>query len=92
MPFALAQKPAADLRPWWVYPGEFAIERMVPILPMSSEAGRVRGLVEATSLYRMTLGQPRQSELLEVLAGVPSDEQDEIRRSVLIDLSPGPVH
>jgi len=55
---------------------------------MSRDIGKLHQLVEATSLYRMTIGQPRQAELLEVLSELPTDEQEAIRRAVSIDLSP----
>lgn len=86
--FELAGEREGGLNPWWVYPGETAIERLVPTLPMSRESGRLKELIEATSLYRMTMGQPRQAELLEVLADLGPEEQAAIQRAVTIDLSP----
>lgn len=86
--FAAAAAEDGDLNPWWIFPGAAAIERLVPTLPLSKEHSKLRELVKATSLYRMTLGQPRQSELLEVLADLPTDQQDLIRASIMIDLSP----
>ena len=86
--FSLATEGEGDMTPWWIYPGAAAIERLVPMLPMSRELGRLQELVEATSLYRMTMGQPRQAELLEVLAGLGEDEQELLRQAVMIDLSP----
>ena len=86
--FELAESGAGDMSPWWVYPGPAAIERLVPTLPMSREVTRLPELIRATSLYRMTMGQPRQSELLEVLAGLDADEQDKIRQAITIDLAP----
>lgn len=68
------------LRPWWVYPGTYAIERHVPILPLSRETKRFRQLIQATSLYRMTLGQPRQEELVTALAHLDANEQERLRR------------
>ena len=86
--FELADDGAGDMRPWWVFTGDAAIQRLVPTLPLSSEVGRLQDLVKATSLYRMTLGQPRQSELLVVLAGMSPAEQSLLRDAVSIDLSP----
>ena len=43
------------------------IERIVPQYPMSSDISRYQRLIEVLSLYRLTLGQPRQEELLELL-------------------------
>ncbi len=43
------------------------IERIVPQYPMSNDIVRYKRLIEVLSLYRLTLGQPRQEELLELL-------------------------
>lgn len=89
--FALAtDKKSSDggLRPHWIYDGEAQIKRLVPMLPFSREVGKLQQLVEATSLYRMTIGQPRQAELMEVLAGLSKEEQDTLRAAVSIDLKP----
>jgi hypothetical protein len=86
--FDLADDGAGDMRPWWVFTGDAAIQRLVPTLPLSAEVGRLQELVKATSLYRMTLGQPRQSELLEVLAGLSPAEQQQVRDAISIDLAP----
>ena len=61
------------------------IERIIPIYPMSEENGRYRRLIEVLSLYRLTMGQPRQEELLQMLAGKVSDEDIE---KLLFNLSP----
>ena len=86
--FELAEDGAGDMVPWWVFPGRAGIERLVPTLPMSREVGRLQELVKATGLYRMTLGQPRQAELLEVLTGLEPAEQEAIRTAIMIDLTP----
>ena len=61
------------------------IERIIPLYPMSEENGRYRRLIEVLSLYRLTMGQPRQEELLQMLAGKVSDEDIE---KLLFNLSP----
>ncbi|WP_282295173.1 helicase-related protein [Stenotrophomonas sp. PS02289] len=76
------------LRPHWVYEGDARIRRLVPMLPLSQEIGKLNQLVEATSLYRMTMGQPRQAELMDVLAGLSKEEQDTLRSAASIDLKP----
>lgn len=86
--FQLADDGDGGMRPEWIFDGDAKIQRLVPLLPMSRDIGKLQQLVEATSLYRMTIGQPRQAELLEVLSELPPDEQEEIRRAVSIDLSP----
>ena len=86
--FDLAARQDGDLKPWWILPGPASIDRLVPMLPLSREVGKLKQLVEATSLYRMTLGQPRQSQLLDVLAELLAEEQEAIGQAVMIDLSP----
>jgi len=60
-----------DLVPYWcLTDGESAavkIERIVPMYPLSQDRLRYNRLIKILSLYRLTLGQPRQEELLEVL-------------------------
>ncbi len=43
------------------------IERIVPMYPLSQDRLRYNRLIKILSLYRLTLGQPRQEELLEIL-------------------------
>lgn len=86
--FDLAEFGDGGMRPWWIYPGPTKIKREVPLLPMSADVGRLRDLVSATTLYRMTLGQPRQAELLETLAELPEDEREAFREATLVDLAP----
>lgn len=43
------------------------IERIVPQYPLSNDVVRYRRLKDVLSLYRLTLGQPRQEELVELL-------------------------
>lgn len=86
--FRLGDDNLGGMVPEWIYTGPAAIERLVPLLPMSRDVGRLQELVKATTLYRMTIGQPRQAELIEVLAGLSEDERDALRQAVTIDLSP----
>ena len=61
------------------------IERIVPMYPMSEDESRYSRLIKVLSLYRLTMGQPRQEELLQMLEGKIS--QDQIKQ-LLFDLSP----
>lgn len=88
--FRLADDGKGGMRPEWIFDGDAKIQRLVPLLPMSRDVGKLRQLVEATSLYRMTLGQPRQAELLEVLSDLAATEQEAIRQAISIDLRPRP--
>ena len=79
----------SDLVPYWcLTESESAtvkIERIVPMYPMSQDRVKYTRLIKILSLYRLTLGQPRQEELIELLdkeiSNVDSNE-------LFIDLSP----
>jgi hypothetical protein len=72
-----------ELAPHWVYPGPAKIHRTVLPFPLSTDAARYRRLKDDLALYRLTFGQPRQEDLLEILKrrGVQHDPQraDELR-------------
>lgn len=61
------------------------IERIVPMYPMSEDESRYSRLIKVLSLYRLTMGQPRQEELLQMLDGKISQEQI---KQLLFDLCP----
>ena len=61
------------------------IERIVPMYPMSEDESRYSRLIKVLSLYRLTMGQPRQEELLQMLEGKISKEKI---KKLLFDLSP----
>jgi hypothetical protein len=79
----------SDIVPYWVFPGEARIERRVPALPLSREEERLEQLQRALALYRAVLGQPRQEELVGLLARreLPEPLTYEDMR---IDLTPPP--
>ena len=62
------------------------IERIVPLYPLSRDCYRYERLVKVLSLYRMTLGQPRQEELLELLKDMKLSEEQ--LAELTIDLCP----
>lgn len=77
-----------DLWPSWVYPGAANVECWTPFLPLSKEIQRAERLRRDRALYRIAFGQPRQEDLIELLArqGLGSDE---VRlRELRIDLRP----
>lgn len=85
--FSAAEATATELgefSPWWMYPGESRIQRVIPAYPLSRDREKYRRLTHAQTLYRLTLGQPRQEDLLELLSsrGVDPDAFP------TIDLSP----
>jgi hypothetical protein len=58
----------SDLNPYWVFPGDARIERIVPLLPLSREIQRLHDLHRTLGAYRLAFGQPRQDDLLALLA------------------------
>ena len=86
----------SDMVPYWCLPVNRLsseqhcqlqfIERIVPLYPLSRDHYRYEKLIKVLSLYRMTLGQPRQEELLQLLKDMHlSDEQ---LQELTIDLCP----
>ena len=86
----------SDIVPYWCLPVadlteeqraklEY-IERIVPFYPLSRDRYKYERLIKVLALYRMTLGQPRQEELLNLLKNMHlSDEQ---LKELTIDLCP----
>jgi hypothetical protein len=58
---------ASGLSPWWVLEGAH-VERFVFNLPQSRDLEKFKFLKEQRLIYRLTLGQPNQEDLLEFLA------------------------
>jgi len=73
---------ASDLVPYWVYPGEWAIERYVPAFALSRESARYSRLKRGVGAYRLLLGMSRQSDLV----GLVGDGDVEWMR---LDFTPG---
>lgn len=82
----------SDIVPSWSLPPEFVdsddlkVERIVLHYPMSIDRQRYARLEQVLSLYRLTLGQPRQEVLLDILKDM--DLTDEQIRRLMIDLCP----
>lgn len=86
----------SDMVPYWCLPmAELTeeqrekleyIERIIPLYPLSRDRYKYERLIKVLALYRMTLGQPRQEELLNLLKNMHlSDEQ---LKELTIDLCP----
>ena len=87
--FAAAEKAnnengLGEFSPWWVYPGRARIHRVVTHYPLSRDIGRYGALTRALTLYRLTLGQPRQEDMLTLLARLGVEPEE----AVTIDLRP----
>jgi len=76
-----------ELIPYWCLPdgGSVKIERIVPMYPYSKDRAVYERLLKILSLYRVTLGQARQEELLEYLFNNCGAEKI---RELFINLSP----
>ena len=85
----------SQIVPYWCLPKPFIvnrglspemIERIVPMYPMSYDITSYRKLKNVLSLYRLTMGQPRQEELVDMLSsyGLNNGEMNKL----LFDLSP----
>ena len=89
------RKPS-DLVPFWCLPDDngvsyirkrnVPIERIVPMYPLSKDRLVYDRLVKVLTLYHLTLGQPRQEELLDIInaAGVDNGFLDDL----FLNLSP----
>lgn len=81
----------SDLIPFWgltYEPDMVKIERVVPMYPFSRDVMVYERLIKILSLYRLTLGQARQEELLEHLFKNIDEEEQERLREMFINLSP----
>lgn len=90
--FIAAEKERApgqsELVPYWCFGKDQSvkIERIVPMYSMSSDEITYERLIKILSLYRLTLGQARQADLLEYL--IKEIKQQDMLKKLFIDLSP----
>ncbi len=81
----------SDLIPYWGLTNTedmIKIERIVPMYPFSRDVISYERLIKILSLYRLTLGQARQEELLEYIFKNQEKINDEDLRALFINLSP----
>ncbi|MBD5132400.1 MAG: DEAD/DEAH box helicase family protein [Clostridiales bacterium] len=85
----------SEMVPNWCLPTEWLhdpniaiewIERIVPQYPMSNDVDKYKRLIDVLSLYRLTMGQPRQEDLLDMLESQHLEEKQ--IRQLLFNLSP----
>ena len=74
----------AGLAPWWITEGA-RVQRLVFDIPLSEARARFEDLRQQRLLYRLTLGQPDQGDLVKALRGCISPE-DAV--AATINLSP----
>ncbi|HEV8036587.1 helicase-related protein [Yoonia sp.] len=64
---------SGDIIPFWVYPGNHKVERVVLIPPFRREKERYKDLITSLATYRLAFGQPRQDELISLFSGMEDD-------------------
>ena len=74
----------AGLAPWWIVEGA-RVRRLIFDIPLSEARARFEDLRQQRLLYRLTLGQPDQSDLVRALRGRISPEE---ATAATINLSP----
>jgi len=82
---------SCDLVPFWHTEtlSDIKIERFVPLYPFSRDIEKFNNLIKILAFYRLTFGQPRQTELVDALheSGY-SDEEIKKLDELIINLSP----
>lgn len=81
----------SDLIPYWGLRSSddmVKIERIVPMYPFSKDGLNYERLIKILSLYRLTLGQARQEELLEYIFKNCTEQQQKNLKKLFINLSP----
>jgi hypothetical protein len=69
-----------EFSPWWIYPGDARVERLIVNFPLSRDESQYERLRNSLTLYRLMLGQPRQEDMMELLQqrGVTADEVSQL--------------
>lgn len=80
------QERLGEFAPHWVYPGVARIERHVAPFPLSVDAVRLEEIKRDVALYRLTFGQPRQEDMLELLKRHYSEASQEELEALRLDL------
>lgn len=89
--YALAcdrQAEFGDFSPYWVYPGPARIERRFSPFPVSSDMGAYERVKQDVALYRLTFGQQRQEEIVEMLRRRGVEADVDLVERLKIDLAP----
>lgn len=85
------QSNQCDLVPFWIMPDQdkFKLKIIIPMYLYSKDFDKLRTIKTVLRNYRLTFGQPRQEELIEILSEKLNEEQLElINRELFINLSP----
>jgi hypothetical protein len=77
-----------DLYPYWVFPGRTRIERHLLAYPLSRDTIRWQQLQETLALYRLAYGQPRQDDMVALLARRGLSDDAQRLAELRLDLTP----
>lgn len=79
-----------QLVPFWCFGKDqrVKIERIFPAYPCSRDEDAYNRLITILSYYRMSLGQPRQEELIENILRTSTPEEIKNLKNLFINLSP----
>lgn len=79
----------SELVPYWCLGKEqnVKIERIIPMYPMSKDGVNYHRLINVLSLYRLTMGQARQEELVNYILESEFDDEEYLQ-GLFINLSP----
>ncbi len=79
----------SDLVPYWCLGKDqkIKIERLVPMYPISKDRLHYERLIQILSLYRLSMGQPRQEELLDYMFREFKGDTEKLQE-LFINLSP----
>ena len=79
----------SDLVPYWCLGKNqnVKIERIIPMYPVSKDEVNYQRLIKVLSLYRLTMGQARQEELVNYILESGMNDKEYIR-NLFINLSP----
>ena len=79
----------SELVPYWCLGKNqtVKIERIIPMYPVSKDEVNYRRLIKVLSLYRLTMGQARQEELVDYILESGMKDRDYIK-NLFINLSP----
>lgn len=79
----------SDLVPYWCLGKDqkVKIERIVPMFPLSRDGSNYERLMKVLSVYRLTMGQARQEELVDYFLRSEISDREYIRQ-LTINLSP----
>lgn len=79
----------SDLVPYWCLGKDqkVKIERIVPMYPVSKDEVNYQRLIQVLSLYRLTMGQARQEELVDYILNSEKKDMGYLN-SLFINLSP----